>query len=191
MLTAGLGQGWDRSPDLPLPVFIGVCDGLRRLCLESRASHHLGHYRGRHQGQRGRTNWRCLQVNKYIHILWCRGVAGGNSPRWDTRTYLQERRLKEWNGGFEEQEYEVIPLKCPHGIGEGVKWVCSLNVCGFFLSPILHFCMGKCAGACCAAHTCGRVAGSWLCKALIVMQGADTKHRHEALLGASQWWKLK
>lgn len=100
MLMAGLGQGWVRSPDLPLSVFIGVCDGLRRLCLESRASHHLGHYRGRHQGQRGRTKWRCLQVNKYIHILWCRGVAGGNSQRWDTRTYLQERRLKEWNGGL-------------------------------------------------------------------------------------------
>lgn len=94
----------------------------------------------------------------------------------------------EWR--FEEQEYEVIPLKCPHGTGGGVKWVCSLNVC-VFLSPILHFCMWKCAGACCAAHTCGRVAGSWLCKTLIVMQGADAKHRHEAFLRASQWWILR
>lgn len=66
----------------------------------------------------------------------------------------------EWR--FEEQEYEVIPLKCPHGIGEGVKWVCSLNVCGFFIS---HF-------AFLHGEVCGcmlRGAHMWACGRLVVM----------------------
>lgn len=71
MLMAGPGQRWQKSADLLLSVFIGVCDGIRWLCLESRASHHLSHYCSDHQGQRGKTGKRCLHeacINKHIHI---------------------------------------------------------------------------------------------------------------------------